>query len=188
MEDKKSKFSILSAKGSRSAIETTAQIIFTICSVVAVVEVFSITLYMIISGTPAIFKVGLLDILFGSVWAPTAATPSYGILYIILTSIVGTALAILIGVPDRYSDRSLSCGSCTEKTGSRCKTGGGTSGRHSFGYLRTGRHPGAQSGNVQTGAVSLSKFKNTPVHRRSEPDFSCDRTGDYDPPNGNKYQ
>ena len=99
MEDKKSKFSILSAKGSRSAVETTAQIIFTICSVVAVVAVFSITLYMIISGTPAIFKVGLLDILFGSVWAPTAATPSYGILYIILTSIVGTALAILIGVP-----------------------------------------------------------------------------------------
>ena len=93
MEDKKSKFSILSAKGSRSAVETTAQIIFTICSVVAVAAVFSITLYMIISGTPAIFKVGLLDILFGSVWAPTAATPSYGILYIILTSIVGTALA-----------------------------------------------------------------------------------------------
>ena len=99
MDDKKSKFSILSAKGSRSAVETTAQIIFTICSVVAVAAVFSITLYMIISGTPAIFKVGLLDILFGSVWAPTAATPSYGILYIILTSIVGTALAILIGVP-----------------------------------------------------------------------------------------
>ena len=187
MEDKKSKFSILSAKGSRSAVETTAQIIFTICSVVAVAAVFSITLYMIISGTPAIFKVGLLDILFGSVWAPTAATPSYGILYIILTSIVGTALAILIGVPIGI-DRSLSCGSCTEKTGSRCKTGGGTSGRHSFGYLRTGRHLDAQSGNVQTGAVSLSKFKNTPVHRRSEPDFSCDRTGDYDPPNGNKYQ
>ena len=99
MDDKKSKFSILSAKGSCSAVETTAQIIFTICSVVAVAAVFSITLYMIISGTPAIFKVGLLDILFGSVWAPTAATPSYGILYIILTSIVGTALAILIGVP-----------------------------------------------------------------------------------------
>ena len=98
MEDKKSKFSILSAKGSRSAVETTAQIIFTICSVVAVAAVFSITLYMIISGSPAIFKVGLLDILFGSVWAPTAATPSYGILYIILTSIVGTALAILIGI------------------------------------------------------------------------------------------
>ena len=42
---------------------------------------------------------GILDILFGSVWAPTAADPSYGILYVILTSIVGTFLAILIGVP-----------------------------------------------------------------------------------------
>ena len=154
MEDKKSKFSILSAKGSRSAVETTAQIIFTICSVVAVAAVFSITLYMIISGTPAIFKVGLLDILFGSVWAPTAATPSYGILYIILTSIVGTALAILIGVP---------IGILTAV------------------FL-------AEAAPKKLAAVSLSKFKNTPVHRRSEPDFSCDRTGDYDPPNGNKYQ
>ena len=115
MDDKKSKFSILSAKGSRSAVETTAQIIFTICSVVAVAAVFSITLYMIISGTPAIFKVGLLDILFGSVWAPTAATPSYGILYIILTSIVGTALAILIGVPIGILTAVFSCGSCTRK-------------------------------------------------------------------------
>ena len=181
MEDKKSKFSILSAKGSRSAVETTAQIIFTICSVVAVVAVFSITLYMIISGTPAIFKVGLLDILFGSVWAPTAATPSYGILYIILTSIVGTALAILIGVPIGILTAVFLAEAAPKKLAAVVKP-------HSFGYLRTGRHPGAQSGNVQTGAVSLSKFKNTPVHRRSEPDFSCDRTGDYDPPNGNKYQ
>ena len=45
------------------------------------------------------FKVGLKDILFGTVWKPTAKDPSFGILYIILTSIVGTTLAILIGVP-----------------------------------------------------------------------------------------
>jgi phosphate transport system permease protein len=54
---------------------------------------------MIISGTPAIFEVGLIDILFSTKWAPTAAEPSYGILYVILTSIIGTSLAILIGVP-----------------------------------------------------------------------------------------
>lgn len=41
----------------------------------------------------------MIDLLFGTVWQPTAATPSYGILYIILTSIIGTAVAILIGVP-----------------------------------------------------------------------------------------
>ena len=54
---------------------------------------------MFAKGTPALAKVGVIDLLFGTVWQPTAATPSYGILYIILTSIVGTAVAILIGVP-----------------------------------------------------------------------------------------
>lgn len=86
-------------KHTKNVIETVAQIIFTVCAFFAVLAVASITLYMIISGTPAIFKVGLKEILFGTVWAPTAAEPHYGILYVILTSIVGTTLAILIGVP-----------------------------------------------------------------------------------------
>jgi len=46
-----------------------------------------------------LFKVGLKEIIFGTEWKPTAAEPHYGIFYVILTSIVGTALAILIGVP-----------------------------------------------------------------------------------------
>lgn len=97
MSDKS--FSIVSNYKTKNTVEKTAQIIFVICALFAVIAVFSITLYMILSGTPAIYKVGLKDIIFGTVWQPTAATPSYGILYIILTSIVGTALAILIGVP-----------------------------------------------------------------------------------------
>ena len=44
----------------------------------------SITAYMIISGTPALFKVGIIDILFGTVWKPEAAVPAFGILYVIL--------------------------------------------------------------------------------------------------------
>ena len=54
---------------------------------------------MVLNGTPAIFQVGLKEILFTTSWKPTAADPRYGILYVILTSIVGTVLAILIGVP-----------------------------------------------------------------------------------------
>ena len=92
-------FSIRSHRGSKSAVEHTAQVIFTVCGFVAVLAVASITLYMIISGTPALFKVGILEILFGTVWKPAAADPSFGILFVILTSIVGTFLAILIGVP-----------------------------------------------------------------------------------------
>ena len=93
------KVSIFSHHVSRSGVERAAEVIFTASGFFAVLTVVSITLYMVISGTPALFQVGLLDILFGTVWAPTAAEPSYGILYVILTSIFGTALAILIGVP-----------------------------------------------------------------------------------------
>ncbi|MFA9463211.1 MAG: phosphate ABC transporter permease subunit PstC [Velocimicrobium sp.] len=83
----------------RSIVEQIAQVIFIVCGMAAVLAVASITVYMIICGTPAIFEVGLKEILFSSVWKPTAAVPQYGILYVILTSIVGTFLAILIGVP-----------------------------------------------------------------------------------------
>lgn len=80
-------------------IEGIAQAIFTICSFFAVLAVVSITLYMIVNGMPAIFQVGIKDILFSTVWKPTASEPSFGILYVILTSIVGTIMAIILGVP-----------------------------------------------------------------------------------------
>ena len=83
----------------KSMVENTAKIIFLICAIVAIFAVISITLYMFLKGTPAFAKVGVIDLLFGTEWAPTAADPKYGILYIILTSIIGTAVSILIGVP-----------------------------------------------------------------------------------------
>lgn len=91
--------SIIGNSKNKSAVEKTAQVIFTACAFFAVLAVFSITAYMVISGTPALFEVGILDILFGSVWKPTADPASFGILYVILTSIIGTFLAIVIGVP-----------------------------------------------------------------------------------------
>ena len=81
------------------AVEAAAQAIFTVCAFFAVIAVFSIALYMIANGVPAFFKVGIKDILFSTEWKPTAEEPSFGILYIILTSIVGTAMAVSIGVP-----------------------------------------------------------------------------------------
>ncbi len=97
MSDKS--FSIMGGYNTKNTVEKVAAVIFIICAFFAVLAVFSISLYMIISGTPAIFEVGLVDILFRTTWAPTAAEPSYGILYVILTSILGTSMAILIGVP-----------------------------------------------------------------------------------------
>ncbi len=91
--------SIFSKSKNKSALEKTMHIIFFICSLAAIIAVFAITLYMIISGTPAIFEIGIKDMLFNSVWKPTAEVPSFGIAYIILTSIIGTFLSIIIGVP-----------------------------------------------------------------------------------------
>lgn len=90
---------VIGNRKNKAVVEIMAQICFTICAFFAVMAVVSITLYMIISGTPAIFQVGLKEILFSSVWKPTATEPQFGILFVILTSVVGTILAILIGVP-----------------------------------------------------------------------------------------
>ncbi len=91
--------SIIANRKTKSMVEKVASIIFVCCAIVSIVAVISITGYMIISGTPAIFEVGLSDILFSNVWAPTASHPQFGILNIILTSIIGVFMAICIGVP-----------------------------------------------------------------------------------------
>ncbi len=73
--------------------------IFLILGLITVGCVLLITIYLIISGIPAIKEIGFGNFLFGKEWASTAAEPKYGILPFILTSIYGTAGAILIGVP-----------------------------------------------------------------------------------------
>ena len=73
--------------------------LFLLLGLITVGCVLVISGYLVISGIPAIREVGLFDFLFGDTWAPTSAEPLYGILPFILTSIAGTAGAILIGVP-----------------------------------------------------------------------------------------
>ncbi|MCD8157961.1 MAG: phosphate ABC transporter permease subunit PstC [Clostridiales bacterium] len=92
-------FSINGGSASKNFIEVLMKFIFFLCGMTAVTAVLAITLYMIISGTPALFKVGIIDMLFNTAWAPTASEPSFGIAYMILTSVIGTACAIVIGVP-----------------------------------------------------------------------------------------
>ena len=73
--------------------------IFLILGLITVGCVLLITVYLVISGIPAIRKIGVLNFLFGKKWASTAAQPQYGIFPFILTSIYGTAGAIVLGVP-----------------------------------------------------------------------------------------
>ncbi len=83
----------------KNLIEIIVHAVFLILGLVTVAAVLMITVYLIVSGIPAIREIGLGDFLFGKKWASTAAEPSYGILPFILTSIYGTAGAICLGVP-----------------------------------------------------------------------------------------
>lgn len=86
-------------KNRKAAFEKLVYGIFLLLGLVTVGCVLLITVYLVIAGLPAIREIGLVQFLFGRVWASTAAEPSYGILPFILTSVYGTAGAIVIGVP-----------------------------------------------------------------------------------------
>ena len=87
----------MTGKKTLKAMEQVMNAIFFVCGMVAVAFVLLISIYLIISGLPAIIEIGPINFLFGTRWY--ASTGDFGILAIILTSFAGTAGAILIGVP-----------------------------------------------------------------------------------------
>ncbi|HOR80857.1 MAG TPA: phosphate ABC transporter permease subunit PstC [Sphaerochaeta sp.] len=87
------------SKSLKRTVERVIQTVFLLLGLATVGSVLLITVYIIISGIPAIREIGLVDFLFGKKWASTATPPSYGILPFILTSVYGTGGAILLGVP-----------------------------------------------------------------------------------------
>lgn len=89
----------MKTKGARNALEVAMNIVFLICGLIAVAFVLFISVYLVLTGLPAIREIGLVEFLFGREWASTAAEPKFGILPFILTSIYGTAGAIVLGVP-----------------------------------------------------------------------------------------
>lgn len=97
--DGKQTFSIKGNRKTKAPAERIAKAAFTVCAFLSVLAVASITIYMVIFGTPALFKVGITKILFCTNWQPAAAEPSFGIFYVIVTSIIGTSAAVLIGAP-----------------------------------------------------------------------------------------
>ncbi len=83
----------------QKVFENTVHGIFLILGLITVASVLLITVYLIISGIPAIKEIGLKEFLFGKEWKSTATPPKFGILPFILTSVYGTAGAILLGTP-----------------------------------------------------------------------------------------
>ena len=81
----------------KKTIETGFRLLFLICGLIAVAFVLLISIYLVVAGIPAIREVGLISFLFGDTW--NAGTNEFGILPFILTSVYGTAGAVVIGVP-----------------------------------------------------------------------------------------
>ncbi len=86
-------------KNKKQALETFIYGIFLILGLITVGCVLLITVYLIVSGIPAIREIGLCRFLLGRTWASTAKPPQFGILPFILTSVYGTAGAVVLGVP-----------------------------------------------------------------------------------------
>ena len=86
-------------KSGKRAFEAAVHGVFLVLGLITVGCVLLITVYLIAAGIPAIREIGLIPFLFGKRWASTAAEPSFGILPFILTSVYGTAGAMLLGVP-----------------------------------------------------------------------------------------
>ena len=86
-------------KAKQNLTETAVHGVFLVLGLITVACVLLITAYLVVSGIPAIRQIGLREFLLGKKWASTAAEPQFGILPFILTSVYGTAGAILLGVP-----------------------------------------------------------------------------------------
>lgn len=90
---------MIKKRSPKQLAEKVIQAVFLLLGLVAVGCVLIISVFLIVSGIPAIKEIGLAEFLFSTKWASTATDPSFGILPFILTSIYGTAGAILLGVP-----------------------------------------------------------------------------------------
>ncbi len=89
----------MNVKKAKNPAEKAMSLIFFICGILSVAFVLFITLFLVVSGVPAIGKIGIFKFLFGTVWASTASDPKFGILPFILTSVYGTLGAVLLAVP-----------------------------------------------------------------------------------------
>lgn len=90
--------STISSRGNgKAVIEVVMNVIFFVCGILAAVSVAVISLYMVFSGGPAIFKIGVTDFLLGSVWNPD--DNQFGILPMILASVIATVIAVLVALP-----------------------------------------------------------------------------------------
>lgn len=116
------------AVNGKQVLERVMNGVFFLCGVIAIAFVILITVYMLISGIPAISKVGLFEFLFGQEWKPSFSEPKFGILPLILSSVYATAGATLLGVPIGLMMAVFLSKVASKTSGLCCTARGGTFG------------------------------------------------------------
>ena len=145
-------------------LEVFMNLLFFVCGLIAVVFVLFISIYLIVSGLPAIREIGLVDFLFGTEWASTAAEPKFGILPFILTSIYGTGRGHCPGRTGGLHDRSVPGQGSASPSGQPGAPGSGSAGGHPIRGVRSHRHDG--SGACGAGGLPPAR-RRQPVLRHS---------------------
>lgn len=95
--------------------------VFFLAACISALALILISIFLFANGLPAIFKIGVTDFLFGTVWRP--GNQLFGILPMILGSICVTAGALLIGVPIALLTAVFLAYFCPPKLYGVCKSG-----------------------------------------------------------------
>ena len=85
--------------GYKNFTEKMMKVVFFVCGITAIVFTALISIYMVVSGLPAILEIGIVEFMFGTIWKPSASEASFGILPLLLSSLYATVVACLLGVP-----------------------------------------------------------------------------------------
>ena len=83
----------------RDVRETVMKYVFLISALISVLSIILIFYFIFSGGLPFILRQGVWEFLTGTKWRPTASQPEFGILPMIVGSLIVTGGAILIGVP-----------------------------------------------------------------------------------------
>ena len=97
MNNKKSLTRETAAGRNNQVREGAARILFLAAACVSILAVLLITVFLLVSGVPAIAEIGVFKFLLGTVWKP--GNDIYGILPMILGSLYVTSGALILGVP-----------------------------------------------------------------------------------------
>lgn len=172
----------------RNISERAAACIVTACGFFAVLVVCSIAAYMVASGIPALYDIGIADVLFGTAWEPKGHPAQFGIFYVILTSLIGDRSGRFTGRACRRADGRIHLGNGLFAAGGSDTQRRRRAGGYSISHIRPHGTDGAQPADVRIGTIYIPWAARSSVYRRSQFAVSHTGIGYHDFADGHQYK